>query len=95
MMKQRQQEKERLQQEQERFQQEIQLSEKQNEQYHQQQQGKIVDFIRKFIDSYERPPQHTEIIAALTLDIDSTILEDYLKAYDHKTYKPVDPLNNV
>jgi len=95
MMKQRQQEKERLQQEQERLQREIQMSEKQNEQYHQLQQGKIVEFIGKFIQSYERTPQYSEITAALTLDIDSTILEDFLKTYDHKTYKPVDPLNNV
>ena len=95
MMKTRQLEKERLQQEQERLQQEIQLSEKQNEQQNQQQKDKIVDFIGKFIESYERTPQHSEISGALALEISSNILDDYLKTYDHRSYKPVDPLNNV
>ena len=96
MMKTRQLEKERLQQEQERVQQEIQLSEKQNEQQNQQQKDKIVDFIGKFIESYERTPQQSEISGALALEISATILDDYLKSYDPRSYKqPVDPLNNV
>jgi hypothetical protein len=67
---------------------EKELSEKQASDHKQQQYDLIEDFIGKFIDSYERTPQHYEITAALTASIDAAILEEFLKLYDHKTYKP-------
>ncbi len=74
--------------EKERFIREKELSEKQISDHKQQQYDLIDDFIEKFVESYERMPQHYEITAALTASIDATILEEFLKMYDHKTYKP-------
>jgi hypothetical protein len=74
---------------------EKQKTDKQISEHHQQQQYKIVDFIGKFIESYERTPQHYEITGALKYDIEADILDEYLKTYDHKTYKRVNILNIV
>ena len=74
---------------------EKQKTEKQTADHKQQQQYKIVDFIGKFIESYERTPQPYEITDALKYDIEADILDEYLKTYDHKTYKRVNMLNIV
>ncbi len=74
---------------------ETQMMVKHNLEHKQQQQQKVVDFIGKFIASYERPPQVYEITASLNIDVDTNILEDFLKTYDHKTYKHIDAENNV
>jgi hypothetical protein len=74
---------------------EKQMTEKQMNDHKQQQQYKIVDFIGKFIESYERTPQNYEITGALKYDIEADILDEYLKTYDHKTYKRVNVLNIV
>jgi len=66
---------------------EKELSEKQASDHKEQQYNLIDDFIGKFVESYERTPQHYEITAALTASIDAEILEEFLKLYDHKTYK--------
>jgi hypothetical protein len=73
---------------------EIQMVEKQAADFINQQHDKIIEFIRLFINSYERNPQHYEISAALKVEIDANILEDFLKTYDHKKYKH-DATNNV
>ena len=74
---------------------EKQKTEKQFSEHKQHQQHKIVDFIGKFIESYERTPQPYEITGALKYDIEAAILDEYLKTYDHKTYKRVELLNIV
>jgi hypothetical protein len=88
LLKQRHEEKERLIRERE-------LVEKQASEYKQQHHDKITDFIAKFIDSYERNPQTYEIIAALQVDIDIEVLDDFLKTYDYKIYKPGISINIV
>jgi len=74
---------------------EKQKTEKQFSEHKQHQQHKIVDFIGKFIESYERTPQPYEITGALKYDIEAAILDEYLKTYDHKTYKRVELLHIV
>ena len=74
---------------------EKQKTEKQFSEHKQHQQHKIGDFIGKFIESYERTPQPYEITGALKYDIEAAILDEYLKTYDHKTYKRVELLNIV
>jgi len=74
---------------------EKQKTEKQFSEHKQHQQHKIGDFIGKFIESYERTPQPYEITGALKYDIEAAILDEYLKTYDHKTYKRVELLHIV
>lgn len=88
ILKQKQAEKERLIREKE-------LLEKQESEHKQHQHDKIVDFIRKFIESYERTPQSYEITAAIQTEIDVDVLDDFLYSYDYKTYKPGSSINIV
>lgn len=88
LLKQRHEEKERIMREKE-------LLDKKESEYRQQHYDKIIEFIARFIESFERTPLTYEISSALQIEIDLEILEDFLKTYDHKTYKPGNAANMV